>query len=46
VIPLAQGHLADMIGLHHAFVLPAICYLYIIFYAFRGSKPVPAKHPA
>jgi FHS family L-fucose permease-like MFS transporter len=40
-IPYAQGHLADAIGLHHAFVLPAICYLYIVYYAFRGSKPVP-----
>jgi FHS family L-fucose permease-like MFS transporter len=43
LIPLAQGRLADTIGLHHAFVLPAICYLYIIFYAFRGSRPVPVK---
>jgi len=46
LIPLAQGRLADMIGLHHAFVLPAICYLYIIFYAFRGSKPVPVRQSA
>ena len=40
VIPFAQGSLADRIGLHHAFILPAICYLYIVYYAFRGSKPV------
>ena len=46
LIPLAQGRLADAIGLHHAFVLPAICYLYIIFYAFRGSKPVPVRQTA
>ena len=46
LIPLAQGRLADMIGLHHAFVLPAICYLYIIFYAFRGSRPVPVTQLA
>ncbi len=39
-IPLAMGFLADRIGLHHAFVLPAVCYLYIIYYAFRGSRPV------
>ncbi len=40
VIPLLFGVLADMpsIGLHHAFLLPAICYLYIAFYGFRGSK--------
>jgi MFS transporter, FHS family, L-fucose permease len=46
LIPLAQGRLADMIGLHHAFVLPAICYLYIVYYAFRGSRPVPVTRTA
>ena len=40
VIPLAVGFLADHIGLHHSFILPAICYLYIVYYAFGGSRPV------
>lgn len=40
IIPLLQGALADRIGIHHAFILPAICYLYIVYYAFRGSQPV------
>lgn len=40
VIPLGMGFLADHIGLHHAFILPAICYLYIVYYAFKGSRPV------
>jgi FHS family L-fucose permease-like MFS transporter len=40
VIPLAMGMLADRIGLHHAFALPMICYFYIVYYAFRGSKPL------
>jgi FHS family L-fucose permease-like MFS transporter len=39
-IPLAVGFLADHIGLHHAFILPAICYLYIVYYAFKGSRPL------
>ena len=39
VIPLAQGALADGIGIQHAFVLPALCYLYIAFYGFVGSRP-------
>ena len=39
IIPVIQGALADRIGIHHAFVLPIICYLYIAFYAFKGSKP-------
>lgn len=39
VLPVIQGVLADNIGIHHAFLLPVICYLYIAYYAFRGSKP-------
>ncbi|HET7107682.1 MAG TPA: L-fucose:H+ symporter permease [Candidatus Acidoferrum sp.] len=41
VIPLAFGALADMptVGLHHAFILPAVCYLYIAYYGFSGSRP-------
>ena len=38
IIPLAQGALADSIGIHTAFLLPAICYLYIAFYGFIGSR--------
>jgi FHS family L-fucose permease-like MFS transporter len=40
IIPVIQGVLADHLGIHHAFILPAVCYLYIVFYAFRGSKPM------
>lgn len=39
IIPVVQGVLADHIGIHHAFVLPVLCYLYILYYAARGSKP-------
>jgi len=39
IIPAAQGLIADRIGIHHAFILPVICYLYIVFYGFRGSRP-------
>ncbi|MGH8164705.1 MAG: sugar MFS transporter, partial [Rhodanobacteraceae bacterium] len=38
VIPLAQGALADHIGVQHAFVLPLACYLYILFYGLKGSR--------
>ena len=36
IIPELQGVLADRVGLHHAFVLPVICYLYILFFATNG----------
>jgi FHS family L-fucose permease-like MFS transporter len=39
ILPVIQGFFADQVGIHHAFVLPVLCYLYIIFYALRGSKP-------
>ena len=39
ILPVIQGAIADQFGLHHAFVLPVICYLYIFFYALSGSKP-------
>jgi FHS family L-fucose permease-like MFS transporter len=37
IIPLAEGALADRIGIHHAFILPALCYIYIAFYGYKGS---------
>ena len=40
IIPVIQGAIADRVGIHHAFILPAICYLYIVYYAFRGSRPL------
>ena len=39
LIPLAEGKTADLIGLHHAFFIPALCYIYIAFYGFIGSRP-------
>ncbi|MGH8183503.1 MAG: sugar MFS transporter [Rhodanobacteraceae bacterium] len=38
VIPLLQGVLADHVGVHHAFVLPLLCYIYIVFYSLKGSR--------
>ena len=45
IIPELQGLLADRVGIHHAFFLPILCYFYIAFYAFVGSrKKVVAAH--
>jgi FHS family L-fucose permease-like MFS transporter len=38
IIPVVQGVIADNIGIHHAYILPLICYAYIVFYGFKGSK--------
>jgi MFS transporter, FHS family, L-fucose permease len=39
IIPLIQGAIADRIGIHHAFFIPVICYLYILYFALSGSRP-------
>jgi FHS family L-fucose permease-like MFS transporter len=39
ILPVIQGAIADRVGLHHAFFVPVICYLYILYYAVSGSKP-------
>jgi len=39
LIPVLQGVIADAIGIHHAFILPLLCYLYIAYYGLSGHKP-------
>ena len=39
ILPVVQGLIADRVGIHHAFFLPVLCYLYILFYGLNGSKP-------
>lgn len=39
IVPVLQGLLADNIGIHHAFILPVLCYWYIAYYGFKGSVP-------
>ncbi len=38
ILPVAQGKLADQIGIHHAFLLPVLCYIYVVYYGLRGSR--------
>lgn len=38
ILPLLQGGVADRIGIHHAFFIPALCYVYLCFFGFQGSK--------
>ena len=39
VIPYLIGKTADYVGIQHALIIPVICYVYITFYGFVGSKP-------
>lgn len=40
IIPELQGVLADHIGIHHAFIVPVLCYLFIIYYGLRGARVI------
>ncbi len=43
LLPLLSGVLADHIGLQLAFLVPAICYVYIAAYGFVSMRrPAPA----
>jgi MFS transporter, FHS family, L-fucose permease len=45
IIPELQGIFADRIGIHHAFILPAICYLYILYFAIACSRTLKGARP-
>src|SRR5271163_1900572 len=38
IMPVLVGVLADRIGVHHSFILPLLCYVYIVYYGFKGSE--------
>ncbi len=40
IIPYGEGKLADQIGLHHAFIVPVLCYIFIAYYGYVGSRPL------
>ncbi|KAG1399515.1 hypothetical protein G6F59_013316 [Rhizopus arrhizus] len=43
VVPYLQGVLADHIGVQASFILPLLCYGYIIFYGLVGAPQPPAS---
>jgi FHS family L-fucose permease-like MFS transporter len=38
LLPPVQGYLADHIGLHLSYIVPALCYVYVFYYGLSGSK--------
>ena len=43
IIPAMMGKLADRIGIHHSLVLPLLCYLFVIYYGWRGYRIAPEE---
>ena len=44
IVPVLEGRIADSIGIHHAFFVPAICYLYIAAFGIlnQGTDTIAA----
>jgi FHS family L-fucose permease-like MFS transporter len=38
IVPLAAGYVADVSGIALSFVIPAICYAYIVYYGLNGHR--------
>jgi FHS family L-fucose permease-like MFS transporter len=45
LLPLFEGHLADRIGVQHAFIVPVVCYLYIAGLGF-AARHLMASTPS
>jgi FHS family L-fucose permease-like MFS transporter len=38
IVPLVAGHMADASGIAASFVVPAVCYAYIVYYGIAGHR--------
>jgi FHS family L-fucose permease-like MFS transporter len=42
IVPLVTGNAADLWGLKHALIVPAVCYFTILAYGWFARRPLPA----
>ena len=35
IIPLLQGKLSDILGIHESYFIPVLCFAYLAFYGWR-----------
>ena len=45
IVPAIMGYMSDVSSIQKAFVVPLICYAYVLYFALRGYKPVVATTP-
>ena len=38
IVPPLQGSIADEWNIHSSFALPILCYIYLVWYGFKGCK--------
>jgi len=46
VFPVMMGFLADRYGIHRSLLMPLLCYLFVIYYGWRGYRIEPAEPQA
>jgi FHS family L-fucose permease-like MFS transporter len=47
IFPAAMGYISDLTNIQRAFVVPLVCYLYVLYFAVAGHKPqTVAEAPA
>jgi FHS family L-fucose permease-like MFS transporter len=45
ILPVLQGIVADAIGVHLSFMVPALAYVYVAYYGFHGCQTRRANKP-
>jgi MFS transporter, FHS family, L-fucose permease len=43
VFPVFMGFLADKFGIHRSLLMPLLCYLYVIYYGWKGYRIRPTE---
>ena len=46
IVPLVAGHVADLSGIAISFIIPAVCYAYIVYYGLAGHRETGMKRRA
>lgn len=45
IVPAIMGYISDVSSIQKAFVVPLICYAYVLYFALRGYKPTVPTVP-
>ena len=38
IVPPLMGYISDTAGIKYSFIIPLICYVYLLFFAVKGYK--------
>jgi FHS family L-fucose permease-like MFS transporter len=45
MIPALMGYISDASSIQRAFIVPLVCYVYVLYFALRGYRPLPVERP-